>query len=160
MSKDAERPFSLWRQDDALRAGQLIYQAIPVASRPSWAGAVLEVCKERHGPVAEVEAVGELAWIEEEWPKGHEAFTRARLLTLAYESGDKDDPVYEALLFVAENAAKVIYNASGRSAPFDRDCGTWLVVNARNMVEVVKEERFERRVWQALLGPIRKEGAA
>ena len=49
-------------------------------------------------------------------------------MTLVAEARDSAiDPALKRLLFVAENTAKVIYNASGEPAPFDADAGWELV---------------------------------
>jgi hypothetical protein len=65
--------------------------------------------------------------------------------------------IYYNLLFVAENTAKTIYNASGERAPFDDDSPWWLASNARSMAREVNDPVFQSEVWSALIGRSRRE---
>ena len=69
--------------------------------------------------IAEVVRVGGEVGL---WSQGHKAFDGVRELTLAADGRepDRNSPRY-ALLFVAENAARLVYNASAPSDPFDDD---------------------------------------
>jgi len=66
---------------------------------------------------------------------------------LAEEKSHAEGKVYECLLFVAENAAKVAYNASGERGPFDEDCGDWVVRCLRDLVDAVGSPEFEKQSW-------------
>lgn len=55
------------------------------------------------------------------WREAHAQFTAIRVnVTLANEAHGKTD-LDSIFAYVAENAAKIAYNCSGRSAPFDND---------------------------------------
>lgn len=120
-----------WRQGDQ-KVGRLIFEAIKPEDRPSWAARVLRiVISELDAPPAAVLRVLEIAGDEKRWGEAHAAFQAVRELTLREEKAGGDRGVRYLVLFVAENCAKVIYNASGRPAPFDFDTGWWLPGCAR-----------------------------
>src|SRR5262245_46768010 len=48
---------------------------------------------------------------------GHVAFRAVRRLTLQYEKGKSKDEIYGGLLYLAENVAKVTYNATNPRDP-------------------------------------------
>ena len=56
------------------------------------------------------------------------------------------------VLFVAENAAKVVYNASSPPDPFDYDCGYWLVGCLRHLVDTLGAPEFVVREQPAVRG--------
>jgi hypothetical protein len=135
-----------------LDAGRLLYEALELSRRPGWAVAVLDECCNRLDPIpAEVEAVRALARDPARWREAHNAFDRVRLLVLEAERTHPGVYRYrESVLFLAENVAKVTYNASGGSAPFDHDAGWWIASCARTCVDRIGSSEFERRVWAAL----------
>ena len=76
-------------------------------------------------------------------------FSAVRELTLDSEQGH-DDALAHVLLYVAENTAKVVFNASGSPAPFDKDCGAWLVRCAREFSTEMNDEAFADQLWTVL----------
>jgi hypothetical protein len=66
--------------------------------------------------------------------------------------------MYLAVLCTAENAAKVIYNSSGVKepvmpgewAPFDDDCGEWLIRCLWDVVVADGTPAFEKKAWGLL----------
>lgn len=147
----------LWASGEALRAGRAIYEAIPNASRPSWGADILEVaCSQVPHVPTQVRAVIELAREPQRWREAHAAFSDVRNLTLAEESSHAGGEVFASLLAVAENAAKVVYNASGEPAPFDYNCGYRLVKSLRHLVETVGSPEFEQHVWALLEAWLRR----
>ena len=100
---------------------------------------------------AAVEAIVAIAAAPPRWAEAHAAFSAMRTLTLEAERGASGaSPALRAVLYLAENAAKVTYNASGRPAPFDADAGHWLASNLRLVVERLADAQFEERAWLAL----------
>lgn len=75
------------------------------------------------------------------WAQAHKAFDRVRNLTLAAERGaaNSNDPRY-LLLFVAENSARVIYNASRPPDPFDDDSPEWLLRTMSQFLNALPEQ--------------------
>jgi hypothetical protein len=121
-----------WERGDVLRAGRLLHPDLPIAERPKWAARVLAAaCGDRRLP-RELRRVLDIAADPSRWREAHDVFTAVRLLTLEQEkAGAGRDRKLEALLYLAENTAKVIYNATGAPAPFDAACGERIARNAK-----------------------------
>jgi hypothetical protein len=99
----------------------------------------------------EVEAVREIARSPGRWAEAHAAFSAVRNLVLLVEKRSDERPRPEhGILYLAENVAKVTYNASAPRAPFDHDAGWWIAKNARWMVDHSADAGLGARVWAAL----------
>jgi hypothetical protein len=68
-------------------------------------------------------------------------------LTLQYEKAESKDEVYGGLLYLAENVAKVTYNATNPPDPFDEDAGAWVVSCLRDLVNKVNDPEFGTKAW-------------
>jgi hypothetical protein len=120
-----------WRYGDSLAVGDQLYNQMSDAHRVRWAARVPAHCCTQYKPVREIEAVLDLAADPERWREAHSAFSEVPARTLQWDGSQPRPRVYGWLLYVSEIAAKVIYNASGESAPFDKNSGARLVKNAR-----------------------------
>jgi hypothetical protein len=136
-----------WSSGDTLKAGRLIYEQLPNDRRPLWAASILNLCRSLIQRVSEIDAVHEIASNPSRWKEAHAAFWPIRDLTLKAERSNSTDPVYEGVLHVTENTAKVTYNASGEPIPFDEDAGWWLVSNLRYLIDKVNDAEFEKKAW-------------
>src|SRR5215468_2611842 len=98
--------------------------------RPPWALRVLDACASRlpELPPA-VRTVRTIVEIPERWREAHDAFTAVRRVVLQHPRSEPPT-VEHGVLYLAENVAKVTYNASGEPAPFDHDAGWWIAKNA------------------------------
>ena len=143
--------FTHWSSGEALEAGRLIYERIPTEQRPLWAAAILDECRRLIHSVPEINKIYELALDRSRWREAHAAFWPVRTLTLKAEENKATDPLYKAILYVTENTAKVIYNASGRPAPFDHDAGWWLVSNLRHVVDLLNDADFGAKAWSLVI---------
>jgi len=116
-----------WQEERFLDAGRSIYESLSVDQRVIWAVQVLGHCAD-HAPHCDaVSAVLSLARSKDRWCLAHAAFCTLRQVTLEAErSPSRFDRRLRSLLYLAENTAKVIYNASGAPAPFDEDSGWWI----------------------------------
>ena len=86
------------------------------------------------------------------WSEARRAFQAVRRLTLAAERNPKPtQKIYETLLMLAENTAKVAYNASGSSMPFDRDSICWIPENLKQIAQEKNDEEFASAVLAKLL---------
>ncbi len=141
-----------WRHGDALAAGKLLYERLPADERPAWALRVLDACCADLSAIdVEVDVVRQIARDPARWIEAHEAFQAVRKLVLRGEKAARAaDSLEQAILYLAENVAKVTYNASGASAPFDHDAGWWVAKTARSIVEHSSDASLEDRVWSAL----------
>jgi hypothetical protein len=142
-----------WHREDLAACSDLAV-GLSADALAIFAGAALKAClAELPGP-QELSAIAEVGKDRRRWSEAHLAFDAARDLTLKYEEStpSTDDPNY-VLLFVAENAARVIYNATSPSDPFDDDSATWLLRSLARFVRVTGSAELEHRVWQLLASP-------
>jgi hypothetical protein len=104
--------------------------------------------------VPPVDSLAVLASDESSWPLAHAAFSNVRAVTLIEEKAPGTLNRRSArLLFVAENAAKVIYNASQAPAPFDQDAGWWLAKCFADFLAVIKEPETRSSGTEILFTP-------
>ena len=143
--------FDEWLNGDAVAVGRTIMDVLPADAQVARAVAVLDLCRAQYRPVPEVERVAAIGRDVARWCEGHGAFDHVRVLSLK-EERSPTLRLYACLLFVAEISAKIIYNASQESAPFDDDSPWWLASNARDFVSEVGNPKFDRMVWAALCG--------
>ena len=54
------------------------------------------------------------------------------------------------MLILAENVAKVTYNAYGYAAPFDHDAGWFIGAIFLSVAEQVKDDEFNTKAWSIL----------
>jgi hypothetical protein len=71
------------------------------------------------------------------WKEGHDIFTKIRVNITLPDERRHAHGLNVTFAFVAECAAKTIYNCSGEDAPFDDDSFEWLL---RNEKEFMKEQ--------------------
>lgn len=143
--------FSAWRANPR-QMGELIYARLPQEARPKWAAEVLATCSAElpsvPAAVTRVISMGRSRW-SSRWRSGHAAFHAIRRLTLQSQQ-QLDHDTAGLILYVGENAAKVIYNASNPDAPFDEDAGAWLVECAHQFATRVADGEFFDRLWAVL----------
>jgi hypothetical protein len=72
-----------------------------------------------------------------------------RRLTLEQEKAGSEHKLH-ALLLLAENTAKVAYNASGAPAPFDADSGDWIAQNAKAFLDAAPHSAQAESIVEAL----------
>lgn len=137
-----------WSSGRALEAGRILYEYLPNDQRPLWAARILAHCLQLIRSVREIDAIYEIAMDKTRWKEAHGAFWPLRELILKAERSKSADEIYARILYLAENTAKVAYNASGEAAPFDHDAGWWIISNLRYIVDKVKDVEFEVRAWE------------
>ena len=136
-----------WEAGRALDAGRLLYERVPKQQRPGWAARVLELVRDLAPKTPEVERILEIARDPVRWPEAHPAFHAVRRLTL-----DTKDPLVESVLSLAEKVAKVTYNASGGSAPFEHDAGWRVASDLRVVITRAGEKgsKLKTEAWSIL----------
>ena len=140
-----------WDSGRPLFVGELLYERLPVRHRPTWAANILDLCCGLLSSVPPaVENVLMIAWDDARWPEAHNAFQAVRQLTLAAERNRSGSPLYNGLLYLAENTAKVTYNASGEPAPFDHHAGWRIAANLRDIVDHQSDPAFAETAWGML----------
>jgi hypothetical protein len=140
-----------WLGGHAVEVGREIFTALDSREQVARAACVLDVCRRFWRPVRQIDAVAALANHRTRWNEGHSAFDAVRDLTLREEAAPTSE-VYCALLFVAENTAKTIYNASGPPDPFDEDSPWWLASNVLHFAKATRDAELADALWCALTG--------
>ncbi len=130
-----------WAAGRDLQAGRILYEGLPVARRPRWASGLLRVACTRVAPPAEVTHVLALVDDASRWAEARDAFLAIRDLSV-------DAP--SSLRQLAEVVAKVVYNASGASAPFDHHAGWRLAPYLRVVIVEIDDAAFTREAEAAL----------
>jgi hypothetical protein len=153
------RLFEYWRRSDSIAIGQEIFERTAERRRPTWAADILQWCASKYSDrVSQVDDVIAVGHDDHRWEQGHGAFDRVRAETLRCEREGVQDRQLVTLLFVAEIAAKVIYNASGAPAPFDHDSGWWMARCLRQfVVELPDAGLAEHEAWQLLTAPLSED---
>ena len=135
-----------WEGGYPLKAGELLYEHIRQDYRPLWALEVLELCMPLTKSIAEIDELCNIIRSPDRWAEAHEAFSSVRQLTLKTEHNNSD-PIYTGVLSLAENVAKVTYNASGEPAPFDYNSGYRIVSDLRHIVDQLCDNAFDNKAW-------------
>lgn len=153
MSKVLEAAQVEWDAGCPHEAGRLVYQQLAPEQRPGWAGTALELVRPRFPVIPEVEAEMDLTRSPSRWPEGHAVFSAVRELTLQAEreAGPRlPDPQKYSFFLLAENAANVVYNASGAPAPFDPDCGWWIAACLHSLVGLLDDHELRQKAREVL----------
>jgi hypothetical protein len=133
-----------WDSGQALKAGEILYEHLRPQQRPLWAVEVLSHCCQLFPPVPAVENVRTIALATERWPEAYNAFGVIRELGLSSQS---QPPLMQEFLSLAELVAKVTYNATGHSAPFDHNAGWKLVKALHGICELHNCSKFTVQSW-------------
>jgi len=110
--------------------------------RPVWAAKILIVVLDLVPATEEVEILLNIVNDPTKWQEAYQAFQTIRKVTLRLKQG-----LYVDVLTLAENVAKVTYNASGQPAPFDYNSGWKIGKNLRAIVNQVNDPKFSDTAW-------------
>ena len=145
---------SHWKKGQALEAGRLIFESLPLGTRPHWAARVLRQVVERTGVKFQpIESIVGIADCPNDWGKAHDAFSVLRKATLDLEQLKARSPEQALLLnhlMLAELVAKVTYNATSPSDAFDEDSGWWIAPCLKDILDSLSDENFSEAAWSAL----------
>ena len=129
-------------------AGRDIFEKIPNELRPGWAKSILLVFDSYIEKVpTEVSSLISLIDDKSRWKEAHGQFSKIRQFLLTHKSYQP-----EAYLLLAENVAKVTYNASGEPAPFDNDSGWWIPSCALQAGSYFKDTKLQEKIMLAISG--------
>jgi hypothetical protein len=153
-SDTASRARNLWKEGQALDAGKLIFESLPLELRPQWAARVLRLVVDRTGVTGQlIERVIGIANTPSDWGKAHDAFSALRKTTLELEQlrvrGAEQDLLLNHLLF-AELVAKVTYNSTSPPDEFDEESGWWIAPCLKDILDLVNDEQLSMAAWSAL----------
>ncbi len=152
------RANELWKKGSFLEAGRLLFEGLPKDEQPHWAAAILDLSVKwldvRTCAVWELQRV---ARKRRRWRGAHQAFGMIRKATLRLEERKTRTQIQERILcqcYVAENVAKVIYNAADPMDPFDEDAGWWIVSCLKSCIDCVGKSEFEEEATSLLFGEV------
>jgi hypothetical protein len=144
-----------WRGGRPLDSGKVVYEALEPGQRPGWAGSLLRFAIGAVvAPLGEIAAAIPLATDPTRWHEGYTLFERIRQHTVRAEATLSAGDPQLALLHLAENTAKVAYNASGGPRPFDHDAGWWLVANLFDIAATAPDRSFSERALDLVVSPL------
>lgn len=130
-----------------IKIGQQIFEDLPNHIRPGWAGLVLSrfapYLKELPASILELYPIIDN---EDRWKEAHEQFSKIREFGL-----ENNDYKPENYLRLAELVAKVTYNASEPSAPFDSNSGHYIAGVALKVTEHFDDNTLQEEVKSAIL---------
>jgi hypothetical protein len=149
-----ERAAEQWRGGQPLEAGRIIFDNLQPAMRPTWASRILrsvvEKSRVRFSPIEEILRIADNPT---EWGKAHGAFSLLRKSTLNLErlqSKSREETLLLSHLYLAENVAKVIYNATHPSDAFDEESGWWIARCLKDVLDLLDDEDFSEEAWLEL----------
>ncbi len=130
-----------------LNIGKAIFENVPDSLKPYWSGLILLVfnnyIKEIPNSVKELYSIID---DQDRWTEAHSQFSKIRIFLL-------DNRCFqpESFLLLAEKIAKVTYNASGKSAPFDADSGWYIPSLALQTACIFKDTRLMDEIQAIIL---------
>ena len=130
-----------------IKIGQQIFENLPNDIRPGWAGLILSrfdnYIKDIPTSIKELYPIIDN---KDRWKEAHGQFSKIRQFLL-----DNKNYQPEAYLLLAELVAKVTYNASGETAPFDSDSGHHIPSPVLKATEHFDDSRLEDEVKSVIL---------
>ncbi|MEQ8638686.1 hypothetical protein [Gimesia maris] len=144
----------LWDKGRSLEAGQIIFNNIPTDLKPKWSLAILDLAVLKSGthfgPINTLQQTGREP---QKWNLVRDVFSSIRKKTLELEQSDcisheQKELLY--LLYLAENVAKVIYNATKPLDEFDLDSGAWIVSCLKDCIDISKNDQFAESAGSVL----------
>lgn len=130
-----------------IQIGRQIFDNIPNDIKPGWAGLILSrfdnYIKSIPTPVNELFSIIDN---QENWKQAHNQFDKIRRFLL-----DNKNYQPESYLLLAENVAKVTYNASNEPPPFDHDSGWWIPSCALQAAAYFDDNQLEEEVKSTIL---------
>jgi len=149
-----------WSEQRYLDAGREVYEVLTPTQRVEWTATMLRFCIAQSPAVQQIADVLALASAQEHWNLAHAAFNSVRNVTLVAEKSPREfDQRVKSLLYIAENTAKVIYNASGEPAPFDHDAGWWLAPCLQNFLFAVSDPTVTAEGTKLFFSPVAENAA-
>lgn len=151
-------------EGDHLEAGRLLFESLPKEDQPEWGAAILDLTKQwLDVRMCDVWYLQYIAKKRRRWSAAHPVFFSIRGTTLRLERRRQRTPVQERILcqcYVAENVAKVIYNAADPMDPFDEDAGWWIVPCVKACIDCLGNPEFEKAATSLLFEEARSENSA
>ena len=143
----------LSRTGRALEAGKLIFEHIPTDHLAQWSANILEIALDHFLTSPDIQAVLEFAkhpdvfgnGIDDKWREAHAIIDEVNRFPYLLP-----EPFPQLVFRLATNVGKVVYNAQGYPAPFDYDAGWEVVAILIQIVQGVRDPKFEAKAWSVL----------
>jgi hypothetical protein len=143
-----------WLSGRPLEAGQLLFENLPLALRPKWATRILKEVvayfRIRSEPIDQLLSIADKPG---EWRQAHRVFDTLRDAGGSIAESPVDAKERDLLYYflpLAENVARVLYNATNPDDEFDEDSGWWIASNLRDIVDRFDDAEFSKCAWHAL----------
>jgi hypothetical protein len=140
-----------WTVEDIAETGRQIYEAVPSDQRPDWVASILLYVAGDMFLCPELTRLVDVALSDKRWPEAKDAFNSVRQLTLENGRRGQRNSRQQMVLDIGETAAKVIYNASGSTAPFDYHAGWRMAPRVKRLADNVDSQEFTESCWQLLV---------
>lgn len=141
-----------WDNDRGYDAGRLICEHISLQVQPHWGARILRFMMQRASiSHPELDCVTHLSTTPSEWSRGHDVFRKVRQVTLQHDKQSKRtsaDDTHSWVLAVAEQTAKVSYNATFPLDEFDDDSAAWIVACLRGFASTMNVSGLLNEAWQ------------
>jgi len=158
ISKDEAR--ILWDNEQHMELGKRILEAMPLHQQPRWAGRILTLVYQTSGLTHEtIDSLLTIIDNPEQWKMAKPQFTVIRdyFLTLS-EKRDRgtitpEENAINGTLVMAEQVAKVTYNATSPFDEFDEDSGYWIVKLLPGFIRTRSKQHtnFPQQAWETLM---------
>jgi hypothetical protein len=144
-----------WQDGQPLEAGRIIFENLAPDARPKWAATILSLVVEKSGKRIEpIERLRRIAANPREWVQAHDAFSMLRESTLELErlsNRSDEQTLLLRQLYLAENVAKVVYNATNPTDEFDEDSGWWIAPCLKKCLDSLNDDEFSDSAWRTLI---------
>src|SRR5262249_32697436 len=142
-----------WDNSRPSDCGPIIFDHISRKNRPLWAADILDLAKGRIPVVPSVELVLNFARQPEQWilKTRIEAHDVVRAVQrFRHERQFPHGSLFDRVLGLAVNVAKVTFNARGYPGGFDHDAGWYIASYLKAIVDKVNDPVFAENAWNAL----------
>jgi hypothetical protein len=143
---------ALWDAGKVLESARLLLGRFAPEAVPYWAHPLLELGLSRVLRVPwEAANVLAIARDRRRWKDADDAASSVRELIIAAEGAPAlPEPLTLEALHLAENVAKLAYNASGAAIPFDGDPAFALVTHLRALIDQAADADLAAEAWKRL----------
>lgn len=149
MNPDAPDLREQWHLNP-LAVGRLVVSKLDRDELPGWAADVLFQASSMMPRQKEVDDLLEVTADNRRWREAYDLFLELRQRRLA-----ESRPEVASFIDLAENVAKIVYNASGAQAPFDRNVDLRLSDYVKRFTDVMGQDELTTRIFDALTAPIK-----
>jgi hypothetical protein len=143
-----------WSNGKIVDAGRLIFEHLPIRLRPVWAADLLRlILKQTRIECDQIEAILTVTEDQTRWKESYAIFMLLRDCTLdliKHNSLPPSESLILAVVGLAEDVAKVTYNASDPPDRFDDDAGWYIVPAVKHICDLVGVEAFSRVIREVL----------